>query len=556
MSLTDLALLVNLAMVLVLTGVGWRNRSNPGARWFVVLQLAVAGWIGTTLVGLNLPAGRLRVSLWGLAVALSLVVAVLWLGFILAYTGNRQWLRPIRLGPIGVPLLAGAVVYAVAPAWPPLVGAVTQSSGPMGTLVAAEIGPVGAALGMYLYALFLGGVVVVVRQLFESNSLFLGQEIALVIGSLVPVVASAARIFGLVPAPGYPLTQVSMGAQSLLWGYAVFRQAFLGHVPAVARHGEHTIIEGLDDGLLVVDTWDVVVRANPEARTIFGDDPLIGRSIGDVLPEVDFETLPARFQRQGRTYQVKCSPVTGFGNGTVGQSLVIRDVTQLVHRQQRLQVLNRILRHNVGNDLTVVLAWADELQGSEDPQAQAIGRRIVDKAEDLVTISKKARDVEQMLDTAAEIEVISLGPLVEEVTATVAEQYPDAVVEVTVTADQLRTNRALVTTMLTELVENALQHNTGTPHLTVEASERESAVELAVRDDGPGIPPHELDPLQSGEETPLEHTSSLGLWLVHWGAQALGGRVDVDSTTDGSTVTVTLPLLEEDEQSVATPAVE
>lgn len=550
MSATDLALLANLVMVLVLTGVGWRNRTNPGARWFVALQSVVAAWIGVTVVGLNLPPGRLRRSLWGLAVALSLVVAVLWLGFILAYTGTRRWLRPGRLGPLVVPLLAGAALYAVAPGWPPLVGTLSQSSEPAGTLVSASIGPVGAVLGVYLYALFLGGVVVVVRALFESNSLFLGQEVALVIGTLIPVVASAARIVGFVPVAGYPLTQVSMGAQSLLWGYAVFRQSFLGHVPAVARHGESAIIESLDDGLLVVDTGDVVVRANPQARTIFEDEPLVGRSIETVLPEMEFGDLPARFQRHGRTYQVNCSAVTGLGDGVVGHSFVIRDVTQLVHRQQRLQVLNRILRHNVGNDLTVVLAWADELRESEDQQSAAMGQRIAEKAEDLVTISKKARDIEQMLDAAADVESVALSPLIEEVVATVCEEHPDAVVEVSVTAAELRTNRALLTTMLTELVGNALQHNTGTPHVVVEARRRDEAVDLTVRDDGPGIPPHELDPLRDGEETPLQHTSSLGLWLLHWGAQALGGRVAVDSTTDGSTVTVTLPPLDAEDHSI------
>jgi signal transduction histidine kinase len=62
-----------------------------------------------------------------------------------------------------------------------------------------------------------------------------------------------------------------------------------------------------------------------------------------------------------------------------------------------------------------------------------------------------------------------------------------------------------------------------------------------VSDDGPGIPEAELETIRAGQETDLQHTSGLGLWVVTWGATLLGAEVDFDAGPEGTTVTVALP---------------
>jgi signal transduction histidine kinase len=69
---------------------------------------------------------------------------------------------------------------------------------------------------------------------------------------------------------------------------------------------------------------------------------------------------------------------------------------------------------------------------------------------------------------------------------------------------------------------------------------------LTVADDGPGIPDHEVTAVESGRETALEHGSGLGLWVVEWGAAALGAEVDyADREPRGTTVTVRIPVVAE-----------
>ncbi|ERG89823.1 MAG: histidine kinase-, DNA gyrase B-, and HSP90-like ATPase, partial [halophilic archaeon J07HX5] len=65
---------------------------------------------------------------------------------------------------------------------------------------------------------------------------------------------------------------------------------------------------------------------------------------------------------------------------------------------------------------------------------------------------------------------------------------------------------------------------------------------LIIEDDGPGIPGHELSAVDAGEETALEHGSGLGLWVIEWGADALGADVEyAHREPRGTRITVGIP---------------
>lgn len=90
---------------------------------------------------------------------------------------------------------------------------------------------------------------------------------------------------------------------------------------------------------------------------------------------------------------------------------------------------------------------------------------------------------------------------------------------------------------IAELVENAIRHSdTERSRVEITAAElpSESWTSLVVADDGPGIPPTERSVL-TGEETPLEHASGLGLWYVNWIVSAGGGSFDISSASAGGT---------------------
>ena len=65
---------------------------------------------------------------------------------------------------------------------------------------------------------------------------------------------------------------------------------------------------------------------------------------------------------------------------------------------------------------------------------------------------------------------------------------------------------------------------------------------MTVRDDGPDIPPMEVTVVEADQETPPEHATGLGLWLVNWTVTHYGGCFQF-SVDDGTVATLRLPAI-------------
>jgi len=555
---TVVALFLTTGILLGLAAVGLQYRGKQGAELFSILQAVSAAWAAITAFGLTMPQGAARIRVWGLTTGLSLLVIVLWLSFILSYTGREHWFTAGRLGVVSLPLVLGAGLYFVVPAWQPLVGQLGETTIVAGTSVVSSIGPVGGVLGAYVYLVFLVGLGFVVKTVLEGSRLFVGQAVAFVVGSAVTIVASFLTILG-VPVDGYPLTQVALSGQALFWGYAIFGQQLLQFVPAVAAIGEQAVFEELTDGLLVVDTDGTVVRANPRVRSYLDAPEPTGEPVAPLLASMDaaaVEDLPTRFKRGGQTFRTDVSPIRNWQGNVVGHALVVRDVTPLATREQRLTVLNRILRHNVRNDMNLVMGIGSRLERRGDEELAALGETLRRTGRNLSGISDKAIEIDRLSAASTARKPVSLPTAIEEVVSPLTTEHPDATVTWSVDAGTVRTDPQLLSRIVEEVVVNALEHAGEAPTVHVEVTPEEPGVGIAVTDDGPGIPEAELTPIVGGDETDLQHASSFGLWFVSWGVRLLGGTVDVETSASGTTVTLTVPRdgADDDGTRVESPA--
>ena len=66
----------------------------------------------------------------------------------------------------------------------------------------------------------------------------------------------------------------------------------------------------------------------------------------------------------------------------------------------------------------------------------------------------------------------------------------------------------------------------------IEVCETDGLVHVRVADDGPGIPETERRILEEGE-TPLRHSSGVGLWLVYCFAEQSGHELSFERTSSG-----------------------
>jgi signal transduction histidine kinase len=230
------------------------------------------------------------------------------------------------------------------------------------------------------------------------------------------------------------------------------------------------------------------------------------------------------------------------GVGVAGAREFHHDRGRIDRLDQCNAVLGRILRHNVRNEVNVILGTVESMEPTARPRQREWLDRIERRARRLHGLSENARRVGGTLDGHERpIYPVDLVPVLERTVETVTGRTDDDVsIETDLPPRAVVRADGLLPALVENLVENAAVHPDGaTVSLSVErvTIDGESRVRLRVSDDGPGIPDHEVAVLERGGETPLEHGSGLGLWLVTWLVERYGGDVAID-TTRGSTVTV------------------
>ena len=232
----------------------------------------------------------------------------------------------------------------------------------------------------------------------------------------------------------------------------------------------------------------------------------------------------------------------GRYNGIVG---VARDIRDRKRREQKLQVMTRILRHNIRNKLGLVMGRADLLRsraesGTLDPERVVdTANQMESNAREMVELSEKVRTIQERIRSAPEsdhrTDIANLA-------RTVVQQFRATHPDVELTTDLPDTMYARVPESyeiaLTELVENGIEHYEGTGHPSVHVAiyQEGTRTVTTVRDQCPEIPEAERRVLREERETDLSHSAGVGLWLAYWVAKGTEGELTFGFTGDGNCV--------------------
>lgn len=103
--------------------------------------------------------------------------------------------------------------------------------------------------------------------------------------------------------------------------------------------------------------------------------------------------------------------------------------------------------------------------------------------------------------------------------------------------------------VLDQLITNAAKYAPEGSLIRVRAEEGDRVIRLSVQDQGPGIPVQDarrvFDMGYSGEQRGHAQSSGMGLYYAKKTAEALGGRLTLDTDPGGSTFTLELPKLQD-----------
>jgi PAS domain S-box-containing protein len=342
-------LLLSGAMLIVMAAYSLRFRDVPAATPFRsgVLLGALWAWSYALDVASDTLSGKYWAALFGFpAVAF---LAVVWLAMALQYTGRGAWLTRQRL-----------VLLLIIPAITSVVNATggahhlfrynlrLAASGPFTTLL-NDVGPWWWVFVGYTYALFLAVLFVLGRSLREAAPTRSRQTGLIMLGVILPLVTDMLFQAGITPFPGYDMAATMLFPAGALIGWALFRYRLFDIVP-IARS---TIIESMDDLVLVLDGHDRLLDLNAAAHQLLGPqtEEALGQSVDAILRPWPIllalyhgERSAGREVRLGdgaheRIYDVSVTPVYDREHRRAAQVLLLHDITPRVRAEEaRAQV--------------------------------------------------------------------------------------------------------------------------------------------------------------------------------------------------------------------------
>lgn len=228
---------------------------------------------------------------------------------------------------------------------------------------------------------------------------------------------------------------------------------------------------------------------------------------------------------------------------------------ELERQQAELEILHRVLRHNLRNDINLVAGYGASLAESLGESGRTKCEALLAAANRIVRYAEKTRQIHKVTQTDCRrtIDLVDvLGSLIEEE----AQRRDSGTVEFSAPDAAPVRAHPMLETAVEELVQNAIQHHDGThPTVTVSVDPRAGGpgwTEIAVRDDGPGVPDHVRHTIQERGESQLLHLDGLGMWLVAWVVDQSEGEFSIEDRRPRGTI-VRIRLLSAPDPSPSIP---
>jgi len=334
-----------------------------------------------------------------------------------------------------------------------------------------------------------------------------------------------------------------------------------------------TILEHIEDGVIILDNQSNLLLINPAARRAFGlwqDYTVKGKPVMEVLPNPDLKILldekinnPLSHNEisfaDGRVLSTQCTPIP-----KIGMAITMQDITHLKQLDRLKNEFVYTVSHDLRSPLTAILGYVDLLDrvGPVNEQQRDFIHRVQVSVKSITSLVNALLELDR-IETGfdAQKEVVPLAGIIRYVLETLGSQISDKKLKLHLNLPmeipQMRGNPIRLRQMLDNLIGNAIKYTPEGGEITVEVEAQNDQLILRISDTGPGIPPadqaHIFEKFYRASNIPKGvGGSGLGLAIVKSIVENHQGRVWVDSLVGiGSAFTVLLPL---SKQSVSQPA--
>ena len=337
------------------------------------------------------------------------------------------------------------------------------------------------------------------------------------------------------------------------------------------EHAGHGVVITDRDGTIQYVNGAFETQSGYDKSELLGETPRILKSgvHDEAFYEALWETICSgevwqgeftNERKNGEKYVVSqtIAPVTN-STGTIERFIAVNhEITQLKElesslREQREQmaILNRVLRHDVRNDLHVILGWAETLEPHTDEEGEPYRKRILRSGNHIIELTEVAKDIVDGVfqNEEQDLKQVPLREILDSEVKKRQESFQEASIELLEEPDPSTKVFAneLLTSVFRNLINNAVQHNDKeVPRVRIKTEKQDGTIEISVEDNGPGISTERRDVIFEEARMGLDSTGTgMGLFLVESLVSGYGGDIRVkESELGGAAFRISLQCVE------------
>ncbi len=230
------------------------------------------------------------------------------------------------------------------------------------------------------------------------------------------------------------------------------------------------------------------------------------------------------------------APIFDEENNLIGIQGIARDITERKLGEQRIMelndalgLLNKILRHDILNDLTIIMNALDLAESMD----KTIKNKTMKAVEKSINLIEQMRQLEGALSFGETLEKIRVSEIIKDVIKNYQTTEFNINGDCTVLADEA------LSSVIDNIVRNAIVHGKSDA-IDISIKEADGHCEVKISDNGTGIPNEIKDKIfDEGESFGSTRGSGLGLYIVKKVVEKYGGAITVeDNRPKGTTFTL------------------
>ncbi|MCA9977524.1 MAG: PAS domain-containing protein [Anaerolineales bacterium] len=565
-----LVLLTSTAMATLLALHAWQRRPAVGSIPFALLMLAVTLWSLSYLLeitSLTLASKLFWVNARFLGVV---IIPVTWLIFVWEYTGHEILLTRQRITAVSIiPILTMILVFTNGAHHLVWYEVSINTQFPQTHLELSY----GAWFWIYTafsYTYLLIGSIVLINHWRQQHPpLYRWQTIALLISIFLPWLGNILHVVGVSSLDLMPFAFAITGL--MLVRYALRFRLF--DINPIAYR---SVINSMQDGVLVLDRKYCVVSINPAAQTIMQiETNPVGSHLSALWPTlervmngtVEKSLELAAPHNEDCIYEITVSPLYDWRQALQGRLLIVRDITERKVNEQLRDDLTRTMVHDLRAPISNTLFALQMLKGDLDKVVSPDNSMLLELT--FANTEKTLHLVNQILDVhrlengkvPVAFEQFVLADMAKRVFAAqqsrMAEKQLRVMLELPDDLPLVWADAGLIERVLQNLVDNAIKFSPAGGRITLSAVAAKEEhpgsnqkLWVTVRDEGKGIPASLqktiFEKYVTGDQG--ETGTGLGLSFCQMALDAHGESIWVEPAAEaGATFVFSLATVQETE---------